>query len=58
MRNIHFTEDEIEQVLDCVVAVLNLGNIGFGLIEVKGGDYAASPSAETKDYLITAQKLL
>ena len=58
MQNIHFTDDEIEQVLDCVVAVLNLGNVDFGLIEVTGGDFVASPSLETKDYLMTACKLL
>jgi myosin heavy subunit len=58
MRNIHFSDTEIEEVLDCVVAVLNLGNVGFGVIAAKGGDQVASPSIETKDYLVAAGKLL
>jgi myosin-5 len=29
MRNVQFTEAEVGEVLDCVVAVLNLGNVGF-----------------------------
>jgi myosin heavy subunit len=29
MRNVQFSEAEVGEVLDCVVAVLNLGNVGF-----------------------------
>ena len=36
MRNVQFTEAEIGEVLDCVVAVLNLGNVGFA--EREGSD--------------------
>ena len=30
MKNVHFTDPEIEQILDVVVAVLNIGNVEFG----------------------------
>ena len=32
MKNVHFTDQEIQQILDCVVGVLNLGNVEFGEI--------------------------
>ena len=58
MRNIHFTQTEIEEVIDCVVAVLNLGNVGFGHVTATGGEQVASPSVDTKDFLKNASKLL
>lgn len=32
MKNVHFSDQEIVQILDCVVAVLNMGNVEFGMI--------------------------
>ena len=54
MKNVHFTEDEIRQILDCVVAILNMGNVEFGEItEDKMG-----PSADSKEYITTVARLL
>jgi hypothetical protein len=58
MKNIHFGETEIQNVLDVVVAILNLGNVGFGTISAKGGDKVPSPSKGTSDFLISVGKLL
>jgi myosin heavy subunit len=33
MKNVHFTDPEIAQILDVVVAILNIGNIDFGLLK-------------------------
>ena len=33
MKNVHFTDSEIVQILDAVVAVLTLGNVEFGLVD-------------------------
>lgn len=30
MKNVHFTDPEIAQILDVVVAILNIGNVDFG----------------------------
>ena len=32
MKNVHFSDQEIVQILDVVVAILNLGNVEFGMI--------------------------
>ena len=32
MKNVKFSDQEIVQILDAVVAVLNMGNVEFGLI--------------------------
>lgn len=53
MKNVHFTDQEIVQILDSVVAVLNLGNVEFGL---KGEQ--PLPSADSKDFITTAARLL
>jgi myosin heavy subunit len=53
MRNVNFSNSEIEEVMDQVVAILNLGNVDF----TDTGD-AVSPTLETKDYLITSAKYL
>ena len=29
MKNVKFSETEIREVLDCVVAILNIGNVEF-----------------------------
>lgn len=44
MRNTHFTDQEISQILDCVVAVLNLGNVEFGVTD---GDETPRPSLDS-----------
>ena len=44
MRNVQFSDDEIQSCLDTVVAILHLGNVEFGEIS----DGAAGPSAESK----------
>ena len=33
MKNVHFTDPEIAQILDVVVAILNIGNVEFGNIK-------------------------
>jgi myosin heavy subunit len=53
MRNVGFSQSEIEEVLDQVVAILNLGNVDF----TDTGN-AVQPTLETKDYLITCAELL
>ena len=40
------------------MAILNLGNVGFGTINAKGGDKVPSPSKGTSDFLISVGKLL
>lgn len=32
MRNVHFSDSEIAQTIDAVVAILNIGNIEFGYV--------------------------
>jgi myosin heavy subunit len=44
MKNVQFSDDEIQTCLDAVVAILHLGNVEFGEIS----DSAAGPSAESK----------
>ena len=54
MKNVHFTDQEIVQILDCVVAVLNMGNVEFGEIsEDKMG-----PSSDSRDYITAAAGML
>lgn len=54
MKNVHFSDQEIVQILDCVVAVLNMGNVEFGEItEDKMG-----PSADSRDYITNVARLL
>ena len=33
MKNVNFSDPEIAQILDVVVAILNIGNIEFGLLK-------------------------
>ena len=54
MKNVHFSDQEIVQILDCVVAVLNMGNVEFGMIN----DDKAGPSADSRDYITTVARLL
>ena len=42
------------QILDCVVAVLNMGNVEFGMIT----EDKAGPSADSRDYITTVARLL
>lgn len=56
MRNVHFTDQEIVQIFDSVVAILNLGNVEFGVID--GDEDTARPSIDSKDYLKMAARLL
>ena len=46
MRNVKFSDQEIVQILDTVCAVLNLGNVEFGL----NGEQPR-PSQDSKDYI-------
>ena len=54
MRNVHFSDPEIVQILDAVVAILNLGNVGFGMVD----DNTPRPAADSRDYVTTAARLL
>ena len=54
MKNVHFTDPEIAQILDVVVAVLNLGNVEFGLLK----DDNVGPAAQSKDHLSEACRFL
>jgi len=54
MKNVQFTDDEVQTCLDAVVAILSLGNVEFGMIT----DTQPGPSAESKNLLVTAAKLL
>lgn len=54
MKNVNFSDDEIQQTLDAVVAILMLGNVEFGMIT----DTQPGPSADSKELLQTAAKLL
>lgn len=54
MKNVQFTDDEVQTCLDAVVAILSLGNVEFGMIT----DTQPGPSQESKELLVTAAKLL
>jgi len=54
MRNVHFSDQEIVQIIDTVVAVLNMGNVEFGMLD----DDTPRPSADSKDYITAAARLL
>ena len=54
MKNVHFSDQEIAQILDAVVAVLNLGNVEFGLVN----DDTPRPAADSRDNITTAARLL
>ena len=40
--------------MDCVVAVLNMGNVEFGMVT----EDKAGPSADSRDYITTVARLL
>lgn len=54
MKNVQFSDDEIQTCLDAVVAILHLGNVEFGEIS----DSAVGPSAESKKSLLLAASVL
>lgn len=54
MKNVHFSDQEIIQILDCVVAVLKMGNIEFGLVN----DDTVKPSADSRDCIESVARLL
>ena len=54
MKNVKFSDQEIVQILDAVVAVLNMGNVEFGLIN----DDQPRPSQDSKDYITAAARLM
>ena len=54
MKNVQFSDDEIQTCLDAVVAILLLGNVKFGMIT----DTMPGPSAESKETLEQAAILL
>jgi len=54
MRNTHFTDQEIAQILDSVVAVLHMGNVEFGVVD---NDETPRPSEDSKDFITTAARL-
>ena len=54
MKNVQFSDDEVQTCLDAVVAILSLGNVEFGMIT----DTQPGPSKESKELLVTAAKLL
>ena len=54
MKNVHFTDNEIVQILDAVVGVLNMGNVEFGLVN----DDTPRPSADSREAITMAARLL
>lgn len=54
MKNVHFSDQEITQILDCVVAILNMGNVEFGLVN----DDTVRPAADSRDCITTVARLL
>lgn len=54
MKNVHFSDQEIVQILDSVVAVLNMGNVEFGLVD----NDIPRPSADSKDAITMTARLL
>ena len=54
MKNVQFTDPEIIQILDCVVAVLHMGNVEFGLVD----DDKPRPAADSRDTITMAARLL
>ncbi len=54
MKNVLFSDQEIVQILDTVIAILNMGNVEFGMID----DDTPRPSADSRDYITTAARLL
>ena len=54
MKNVHFTDQEIAQILDVVVAILNIGNVEFGNLK----DDTVGPASQSKEFLTTACNLL
>ena len=55
MRNVHFSDQEIVQILDTVVAILNMGNVEFGMLDENGDK--VGPSADSREYITTAARL-
>ena len=53
MKNVKFTDNEIREVLDCVVAILYIGNVEFA-----ERDQEVGPSYGTKQYLMDCSKIL
>ena len=47
MRNVGFTQDEITQIIDFIVAILNLGNVNFIDTQKPGAGNCATISKET-----------
>lgn len=56
MRNVHFSDQEIGQIIDTVVAILNMGNVEFGMLDENGDK--VGPSVDSRDYISTAARLL
>ena len=54
MKNVHFTDPEIVQILDAVVGVLSLGNVEFGLVN----DDTPRPSADSRDDITSVARLM
>lgn len=54
MKNVNFSDEEIQTTLDATVAILMLGNVEFGMIT----DTQPGPAAESKETLQTVAKLL
>jgi len=54
MKNVHFSDQEIVQILDVVVAILNLGNVEFGMIN----DSQPGPAKDSQDNITMAARLL
>lgn len=58
MKNIGFTPDNIDSVLEIVVAILNMGNIVFETVNKPGTGDVGGITASTKSYLENAAKHL
>ena len=54
MKNVQFSDIEIENCLDIVVAILNLGNVEFGLVS----DSQCGPTGDSKNLVKDSAKLL
>ena len=54
MENVNYNEQEIEQILDCVVAILNMGNVNFR----ETGSDTIEPKEESRGYIAKAAQWL
>ena len=47
MKNVHFTDQEIVQIIDSIVAILNMGNVEFGFKDES--NEVVGPSGDSRE---------